>query len=151
MATKIITALELLQLSKLKFKYILKSDDDVYIDFENLLPFVYFNQNINFGGHVFEKLGTRRNANDKWFLSKAEYPSDVIPYVVLGVANILNRAIIDKLLEFHRLVPILPMEDIYITELVLKSGFNLTDIPHLKYCPRIFTPRARKKPKWQGN
>ncbi|KAF0988356.1 hypothetical protein HZS_7709, partial [Henneguya salminicola] len=133
-ANKIMTYLKMLENSYLQFKYILKCDDDVYVDFERILPFIYESPAIEYGGHLLSNLPTRRDPKDKWYLSEEEYPSDVIPKVVLGVANIMNRKIINKILKLHQSIKIHSMEDIYMTELVLKADYNIIHISHLEYC-----------------
>lgn len=135
MAEKLMTLYKILKDATLSFQYILKSDDDVYLDFEKLLPFIYSSSIIPFGGHVMSNLPTRRNPNDKWYLSEDEYPSPVISKVVLGVANLMHRTLIEKILRVHRYSRPISMEDIYITELVLKANFTIKHISFLEYCP----------------
>ncbi|KII64988.1 Beta-1,3-galactosyltransferase 1 [Thelohanellus kitauei] len=134
-AHKIILTLFLLNKMKGSFQYILKIDDDIFVRINKLLPYIRkLTESQVFIGHVAKNKGRVRDPKHKWYVSDLDYPDKVYKPYVLGFSELFRRNIIDRLAAQHSKTHLIPMEDIHISYLVNKLGYNLTNEPRFYYC-----------------
>lgn len=115
-------------------KYVLKSDDDMFINIQNLV-------------NVLRKMKPRnailgvknshsvpfRNKGSKWYVSREQYPKDRYPTYISGTAYVITGDIISALYNSTLYVPSLFIEDVYLNgicrekigaEAIHLSGFD---------------------------
>ncbi|KAF1741571.1 hypothetical protein MXB_3196, partial [Myxobolus squamalis] len=134
-ANKIVLTLYLLDQMEIPFKFVIKTNDYIFLKINKLIPLLHNLKNENvFFGYVSNNAQPIRIANHKWYVSKEDYPYDVYKPYVLGSCYIFRRSILNTIIRRHYKVPLIPMEDIHISYLVTESGYNLTDLRSLYYC-----------------
>lgn len=106
-----------------KAKYLLKVDDDMFINMPRLLEFV--NEHIEDTNTIFGKLAHGwppvRNNNSKYFLSDTQYLPKVFPDFVTGPSYLLPVSLAPSLFKASLKQPFLKLEDVFLTGLVAKS------------------------------
>ena len=121
-----------------KTKFVLKTDDDVYLDVPNIVKFLLqWNTNMSnpiLIGHENKKSPVLRIG--QWGVASDQYKSDVYPPYCSGAAYIMNLKTVQHMIHaVHRnpTMVILPIEDVFI------SGILVSTIgePFQDYEPRI--------------
>lgn len=100
-------------------KYILKTDDDMYVNVQNLimsLKRLGSRSRILFGV-LFRKAKPDRNPTSKWYVPKSQFTGTVFPDYLSGTAYTMTRDSVDLLYNASLETPFLVMEDVYITGL----------------------------------
>ncbi|KAF0990677.1 hypothetical protein HZS_4186 [Henneguya salminicola] len=134
-ANKIILTLYLLDKMKISFKFILKSDDDIFLKINDIIPYLNtLKESDLFIGKVLIGNKAIRNKNHKWYVGKSSHSNSYYEPYVNGACYILRRNIIDSVVKRHYTVPLIPMEDIHISYLVTGLGYKLTDSKLFIYC-----------------
>ncbi|XP_054721314.1 beta-1,3-galactosyltransferase 5-like [Uloborus diversus] len=98
-------------------QYVLKTDDDMYINVPNLIDFLIktpTKSNIMYG-YLFRKAKPNRNPSHKWFVPKSQFAADMFPDYLSGTGYVMSRDVVPKLLESVYVVQFFLMEDIFIT------------------------------------
>ncbi|KII64985.1 Beta-1,3-galactosyltransferase 1 [Thelohanellus kitauei] len=135
LAHKIILTLFLFNKINGSFQYILKIDDDVFVRIHKLMPYIRsLTESQVFIGHVAKGYKRFKDPKHKWYVSDLDYPGDVYKPYVLGFSELFRRNIIEILAAQHYKTRLIPMEDIHISYLVTKLGYNLTNEPRFHYC-----------------
>lgn len=124
--------------------FIAKIDDDVVVNPFNLRLYLHDHllknpspKNI----HGRAKYKAKPLRNSKWAVTEEEYPEDSYPPIVLGSAYIVDRNAVDVLLAYVPHVPMLWLEDVYLTGLVAKkAGIKLKQAER-----KLFTRRLTRK------
>ena len=125
-----------------KTKFIMKSDDDSFIDIFRALKVLsetfyseLHNQNPRniIACSLFPE-GTPPKREGKWSLSLKQYPYRTYPAYCSGVAYFLTPDVAFDLLEAaHKIKPVLPIDDVFVTGIVA-SYLNILHFPlNLKY------------------
>ena len=122
------------------YKYLLKADDDVFVNLPRLFSFLYDKEtprtklyagNVHYAAKVFR--------HGKYAVSKKEYWKKIYPRYCSGGGFILSRDVVELMtLEFDNVVP-LKIDDAYVGELALASGI---DVLHHDYF-RMFENEAK--------
>ncbi|KAF1741353.1 hypothetical protein MXB_4707 [Myxobolus squamalis] len=134
-ANKIVITLHLLDQMTIPFKFVIKSDDDIFLKINKIIPLLHhFKKENVFIGSIINKGIPIRNVNHKWYVSKEDYPYDFYKPYMQGFCYIFRRSILNTITKRHYTVPLIPMEDIHISYLVTESGYNLSDAKFLRYC-----------------
>lgn len=114
-------------------KYVMKTDDDVFVNVPNLI------QTIN--GSLKDRLNNTvigdcltvdypiRDIHSKWYASVESYPEDCYPGYCSGTGYVSSLYVITKVYEISPNVPFFNLEDVYVSLCINKLGFYLEDVP----------------------
>lgn len=115
-------------------KYLLKIDDDMFLNLPRLLNELNAHPKTNtISGCKVSGASPFRFAFSKWKISRSEYKNDYYPDYIAGTAYLISGDIISNLYRATRNVPYFIFEDVYITGLCRKhigavalenKGFN---------------------------
>lgn len=109
-----------------KFKYLLKGDDDVFINFPRLFSFVQDDEvpkkelyagNVQYEAKVFR--------SGRYGISKADFPKKKYPRYCSGGGFILSRDVVVIMLARFDYVKSISIDDAYIGALALKCGIDV--------------------------
>lgn len=96
-------------------RYVLKSDDDMFINIQNLVNVLRKTKPKN------AILGVKnshsvpfRDKGSKWYVSREQYPKDKFPIYISGTAYVITGDIITSLYNSTLYVPSLFIEDVYL-------------------------------------
>ena len=109
-----------------KFQFLLKTDDDVFVNTVRLLDFIHANNtpktklyagNVQFRATVFR--------SGKYGISEKEYKKNVYPRYCSGGGYVLSVDVVRKMNDnFDKVMP-MTIDDAYVGELALKSGVDV--------------------------
>ena len=113
--------------------FIVKTDDDVFINVFKLVRFLQMLQSSS--SHltnflyckVNRRIQARRSNDFKWYLSPEEYDYDLFPPYCNGVGYILSADVAAQLYSVTKHVPFLSIEDVYIGFCAKYSGITPTE------------------------
>nr|XP_018910325.1 PREDICTED: beta-1,3-galactosyltransferase 1-like isoform X1 [Bemisia tabaci]XP_018910327.1 PREDICTED: beta-1,3-galactosyltransferase 1-like isoform X1 [Bemisia tabaci]XP_018910328.1 PREDICTED: beta-1,3-galactosyltransferase 1-like isoform X1 [Bemisia tabaci]XP_018910329.1 PREDICTED: beta-1,3-galactosyltransferase 1-like isoform X1 [Bemisia tabaci]XP_018910330.1 PREDICTED: beta-1,3-galactosyltransferase 1-like isoform X1 [Bemisia tabaci]XP_018910331.1 PREDICTED: beta-1,3-galactosyltransferas len=126
--------------------YLLKTDDDIFLDFRVLnqslrRPFPKWIAPDNFlGGTLIRGASPNKDNNDKWFMPNYLYAGSKYPNYLSGTAYLMSRQVAEKLFTASFGVNMIHMEDIYITGLCARKagvrpfslfGFTLSKVKRM--------------------
>lgn len=97
--------------------YVVYKDDDFRIHFGNLIKQFKAQKNKDsiFIGHLVQKgKMIYRDPKHKWYLSKEDYPKNILPPYFPGGAYVVSTSIARKLASNFEKVKIIPIDDVYI-------------------------------------
>jgi hypothetical protein len=103
--------------------YILKADEDVFVNIAMLLKRLKQNKPYykgNIFGHIFntdDHLQVQRE-NTKWGVKFNEYPLDKYPPYAQGTSYTLTKNLIGKIVNTSQFLPYLHIEDVFITGII---------------------------------
>ncbi|XP_043471925.1 beta-1,3-galactosyltransferase 5-like [Leptopilina heterotoma] len=120
---KTISILEWINLYCRKVNFILKTDDDMFINVPRLLLFLTKHQrekNIIFG-RLAKNWKPIRNKKNKYYVSMEQYKLPVFPDFTTGPAYLFSKDIVPNLYEGALNQTFLPLEDVFITGIVAQS------------------------------
>ncbi|KAG0720271.1 Beta-1,3-galactosyltransferase 5 [Chionoecetes opilio] len=121
--------------------FIAKIDDDVVVNPFNLRLYLHKHLLTNPSPkniHGRARFRAKPMRNSKWAVTKEEYPDERYPPIVLGSAYIVDRNAVDVLLAYVPYVPMLWLEDVYLTGLVAKkAGIKLKQTERTLYTKRV--------------
>uniref|UniRef100_T1IKI1 Galectin domain-containing protein n=1 Tax=Strigamia maritima TaxID=126957 RepID=T1IKI1_STRMM len=106
-------------------KFILKADDDIFINIYNLLDFINskVSDNSAIYGHLGHKWPVIRNNDSKWKVTIGEYNKPLYPDFVTGPSYLFGTKHIRQLLAVCVRLPYLFLEDVFVTGVCAeKSG-----------------------------
>ncbi|XP_074652844.1 beta-1,3-galactosyltransferase 5-like [Tubulanus polymorphus] len=110
-------------------KYVMKVDDDVFVNVPNLLR--AFNETSRatkrfFLCHRIHNNPVVRDVNSKWYISKREFSADIYPDYCAGNGYTFSNDITEELFSTAKSLPYFPMEDVFVTGIVrLQINANL--------------------------
>lgn len=111
-------------------KYILKTDDDVFINLKKLIDTTRrYNLNNVIGGHCFGYEFPDRNNRSKWYVSYEEYVGKKYPPYCSGGGYLMQTQTAIKLYEKAKDTPFFPMEDVFVGFLAHKAGIRTLSLP----------------------
>ncbi|XP_011307054.1 beta-1,3-galactosyltransferase 5 [Fopius arisanus] len=117
---KTISTLEWVDTYCSEAKYLLKTDDDMFINIPRLLSFVKKHdrdKNVIFG-RLARKWKPIRNKRSKYYVSPAQYKPPLFPDFTTGPAYLLSRDVINRLYEAALNQTYLKLEDVFTTGIV---------------------------------
>ncbi|KAL6259266.1 hypothetical protein P5V15_009184 [Pogonomyrmex californicus] len=117
---KTISTLEWVDTYCSKVKYLLKTDDDMFINVPRLLAFVYKHakdRNIIFG-RLARKWKPIRNRKSKYYVSQAQFQQPIFPDFTTGPAYLLSSDTVRRLYDAALDQTYLKLEDVFTTGIV---------------------------------
>lgn len=127
-----------------KALFVMKADDDVYLNIPELIRRVYKNRY-----SLQNRMGGLCNSGDKrvsdlsskWYVSTSEYPYRIYPTFASGFGYITSMNVVQKIVHKSRTVPYFRLEDVYMGFVMKKLGlgcFSLYGIFHTsKLTPNV--------------
>ncbi|KAJ1212781.1 hypothetical protein NDU88_000425 [Pleurodeles waltl] len=111
-------------------EYILKTDDDCFVNTDGLPAFLTEHNIIKTGlyvGSLFpkDKRMVIREPSSKWYVSPSDYEPDTFPPYVSGIGYILSLDAADLILRAAEYVRPIPVEDVYIGVLAKMAGIQV--------------------------
>ncbi|CAG0913613.1 unnamed protein product [Notodromas monacha] len=105
-------------------QFLLKTDDDMFINIPVLLDFLRSRANISnvIYGRIATKWKPARSKKSKWFVSKGEWESKFYPNFVTGPAYLMTFDCVTKLLAAAEGVPLLKLEDVFTTGILAEKA-----------------------------
>lgn len=101
--------------TQIKCSYILKTDDDVYIDIPKLTDWLNARGNpSSFYGGVVYSGSVKRDRNHRHYVSRDELPLDYYPEFCKGAMFVVSQSLIPKMVELSRQVTRIAPDDAYI-------------------------------------
>lgn len=110
-------------------KYVMKTDDDMYVNTE-LLPLLMkqIPQEDFLGGFCWGPSQPHRDVNSKWYVPYQSYKGSRFPSMCSGTGYILSSDIIPRILSTSRNIPFFHLEDVYLAICLNKIGLHPTAI-----------------------
>lgn len=122
-------------------QYVLKTDDDMYVNVPNLINALIklpVKSNVMYGV-LFRRAKPNRHPTAKWYVPKNQFEGDTFPDYLSGTAYVMSRDVTPKLLEASSTIPFLVMEDVFITGLCAGQShvkrYNVRGFAHWKRPP----------------
>ncbi|KAL4230643.1 Beta-1 [Mactra antiquata] len=96
-------------------KYVMKTDDDMYVNTE-LLPFLLKKAPDQefIGGMCWGPSSPHRDTNSKWFVSFVQYRHSLFPSMCSGTGYVMSRDVADGILRQSPNIPFFYLEDVYV-------------------------------------
>ncbi|XP_073993761.1 beta-1,3-galactosyltransferase 5-like [Rhodnius prolixus] len=106
-----------------KAKFVLKTDDDMFINFPHLLTFIekHTNAKRTIFGRLARKWKPIRNRKSKYFVSTKQFSLPVFPDFTTGPAYLLTSDIISDMFKRALKSTYLKLEDVFTTGIVAQS------------------------------
>ena len=98
-------------------RFIMKTDDDMYMNMKSLLNVLKAHENQlqnSLGGYCEKHATPFRNPKSKWYVSYETYPAKAYPEYCLGFGYILSMDVAKRVFDIHKHVPYFHFEDVYI-------------------------------------
>lgn len=122
--------------------YVLKTDDDVFVNVKNLLDLVVANtkSNLLMGSLICGAVPIRDPYN-KYYCPKYMFEEKVYPNYLSGTGYLMSRSTAAVLLEASSTVPVFHLEDIYLTGIVARAvGLRPEDSYQFSYLKAHLKP-----------
>ncbi|XP_002738327.1 beta-1,3-galactosyltransferase 1-like [Saccoglossus kowalevskii] len=98
-----------------KAKYVLKTDDDVFVNYVAMVNFLLSSNRSDFAvGYVYLHESPNRNASHKWFMSPELFPSNEYPPFCSGTGYVMSSDVLQRTYDAALQTPLLPLEDVYV-------------------------------------
>ncbi|XP_071813608.1 beta-1,3-galactosyltransferase 1-like [Apostichopus japonicus] len=98
-----------------KAKYVLKTDDDVFLELTNLIHLLEGAPRQSFmTGFVYKGTKPIRDKRSKWYISEEAYPRDIYPPYCCGIGYVISGDLPGKILEMSFKIPYIFLEDAYV-------------------------------------
>lgn len=109
--------------SHLKFKHLLKCDDDLFIDIDALIALIDTKRSkkLLYMGNYWQS-GANVSRKGKFAVSKEDYPNFAYPPYCSGGAYVLSKSLIGRIVPLFDWVSPLRIEDAYIGGMVKEAG-----------------------------
>ncbi|XP_013779957.1 beta-1,3-galactosyltransferase 1-like [Limulus polyphemus] len=122
-------------------KFILKSDDDVFINSKTLLQVINTrNDSHTLLGLLAHKWSPHRNKNSKWYVPPEIYPQDYYPDFIAGPAYLITGDSTALLYAAREETPHIYLEDVYVTGLLAeKAGVRRLGLSGMSNDRQFFT------------
>lgn len=115
-------------------KFLLKVDDDVFINVPKLLEFTecHLEYKRRIFGRLLQRVQPVRRKDTKYFVSRQQFPGHFFPDFVTGPAYLITGDLVRELFEASLRHPFLPLEDVYVTGIVAQEvKARLRHLPQL--------------------
>ena len=112
--------------------FVLKIDDDVFLNTDNLLSAITLygkNLNTSIGGYCISNGYPDRRQWSKFYLSYEDYPYDTYPPYCSGTAYVTSISVAKQLYAVSKKLKLFQFEDVFIGICLTKLGFGWTQIP----------------------
>ncbi|XP_038060580.1 beta-1,3-galactosyltransferase 1-like [Patiria miniata] len=95
--------------------YVMKTDDDSYVSYDNLVKHLTRSPSINYAvGRLFPSAAPFRNPSNKWYVSKETYPRDIYPPFLAGTGYVLSTDVAGKVFQMSLRTKYIHLEDIFV-------------------------------------
>ncbi|XP_041347349.1 beta-1,3-galactosyltransferase 1-like [Gigantopelta aegis] len=107
--------------------YVLKTDDDIFVNMKLLLTYIQLTLEPSHGktdiilGYLMTHRKVYRSKLAKWYIAKDEYPLEYYKPYCLGLAYLMSSDIAIRMYKLSYTVPFLWVEDYYITGLLAQK------------------------------
>lgn len=108
-----------------KAKYILKIDDDMFVNMQLLVDFAETREFKNvIIGKIAKKWLPHRDSKSKWYVPSAAYSGQVYPNFATGPAYLIHRDAIPNLAKVIRsnTTKVIKLEDVFLAGIVAEKG-----------------------------
>lgn len=112
-------------------RFLVKTDDDVFLNIFNLVKTIYLNQqdlNSNVIGSCLNSRRPVRNQNSKYYISYLEYPFSLYPKFCSGTCYVMSIELALKIRKASVNVPYFPLEDVYVGMCLQLLSASVKDI-----------------------
>ncbi|KAG0411893.1 hypothetical protein HPB47_010983 [Ixodes persulcatus] len=110
-----------------KVTFLIKCDDDTFVNVENLINVMKSKRTDTIHGHLYANDPPHRDPSSKWYVSKEEYNGAEYPPFVAGTFYVLGGSILRRLYDASEQEPFFWLEDVFLTGFVAeKAGVNRT-------------------------
>ncbi|XP_070535659.1 beta-1,3-galactosyltransferase 1-like [Ptychodera flava] len=109
-------------------RYILKTDDDVFVNYQALIRDLVKRPRENLAlGQILNNITVSRDHKNKWYTSVKDYPNHSYPPYLVGTGYILSRDLIDKVGKLAPSLQFLNWEDVFVGICLHHLGVKLTN------------------------
>lgn len=124
--------------NKLRTEYVLKTDDDIYINIPQLYELVRTNRKPNLlVGTLICNAVPIKDPHNKWFVPRYMFHEKKYPNYLSGTGYLMNRVTAAKLYASALATPVFHLEDIYITGILSRNvGIRPVDYIGFSYVRR---------------
>ncbi|CAL8119914.1 unnamed protein product [Orchesella dallaii] len=106
--------------------YLVKMDDDVYLNVPKLLTFLATNGNpLLVAGHRYNEVGVDRDPTSKWYTPPGLWHREKFPVFVAGFCYIMGMQAAAKMFAESRHVPLFHLEDVFLSGIIGTERLNL--------------------------
>ena len=110
-------------------KYLLKADDDVFINTDFLIEYAY--QELGDSHAIGGYCGTGHPVPDfgpknRWYISPDQYPDPVYPAYCCGCAYVISGPTACDVAEIMRWLPIVPLEDVFTGLAMVRTDYEIS-------------------------
>ena len=110
-----------------KYEYLLKADDDVFINIANLFLFLSEPSTPKtelYAGNIVYTANPQREG--KYAVTEKEYSRPVYPRYASGGGFVLSRDVVERMIQHFNVVDPFKIDDVYVGMMVLKAGVDVT-------------------------
>ncbi|OWF40049.1 beta-1,3-galactosyltransferase 1-like [Mizuhopecten yessoensis] len=114
-------------------KFVMKTDDDMYVNIPNILKTLNTNKDklqTHVGGACHQVAQPIRDHRSKWYASKRSFPGSHYPGFCSGTGYVTSMNVATKVFEVSKHVPFFHLEDVYVAICIKKLGYKLLSIPN---------------------
>ena len=115
-----------------KAKFVMKTDDDVFVNIPNALKTVRKYNSLlqeNIFGNCRSDAWPIRHKISKWYVPMESYSMDVYPPYCSGTGYITSINVVKKIYHVSPDVPFFHLEDVYVSFCVRAIGFHMKAVP----------------------
>ena len=111
-------------LENCQFDYLLKADDDIFLNMPNLFKLLYTDPKILankgklYAGSIYIGHGPKREKSNKWYVSREEWAPRFYPPFATGMGFILSRYVVEKIRPHFDWLKPFRLDDVYVGMLV---------------------------------
>ncbi|XP_046544859.1 beta-1,3-galactosyltransferase 5-like [Haliotis rubra] len=116
-------------------KFVLKTDDDILVNFHTFLEFIKSTVQKAYGTkglivcNQWIRMKVMRDKRSKWYIPKEDFPEDYFPPYCSGSAYLMSADVVDGMYKASMTTPFFWVDDYYITGMLIQR-LNLT---HRRY------------------
>ena len=125
-------------------KFVMKTDDDMFVHVPNVLNMVRTNASLlqtHMVGACSQRARPIRNQKSKWYASISSYPRKYYPGFCSGTGYVTSMNVVNQVYRVSPYVPFFHLEDVYVSLCIQRIGYHLKAIhgfnmgrPKLKPC-----------------
>lgn len=112
-------------------KFVMKTDDDMYVNIPGLMKKVADNRDTlqtAVGGYCYHTGKPIRNKKSKWYASLRSYPQKTYPGFCSGTGYVTSINVVSKIVTISKDIPFFHLEDVYVSLCINKIGYRLQNL-----------------------
>jgi hypothetical protein len=111
-------------------KYLMKTDDDMWVNIPMFLSIVsQFQLEKAIGGTCWEKPWQPHRQEDKYYVTELEYPGYFYPPLCVGTAYVMTLQTASDIYRVHPNIPFFHLEDVYVALCREYLGYTVVPMP----------------------